>query len=136
MTKDGTKLVLEECASGHYRRYNRKRFFSMSMVEALTPKHLKDGWILIANNRNKDTLEVWDGHGWTKHLSDGWRAKDEKSLSEEIIRLSSLNEEGQPIFVKTEVVQGDDGKWYVQVVDIFALMRGEELNRGDEPWRA
>ena len=58
-------------------------------TEELTPEHLKDGWLMIANHRNQDRLEIWDGHGWTYHFGDGWRAKDEENLKEEAIRLES-----------------------------------------------
>jgi len=106
----------------------------MRTHEKLTPEHFKDGWVMIVK---PGTELLWTGSGWTEDWSEGGKATDEQGLQDELIRMSALNVEGQPIFARTDVVQEtegpDTGKWFVVVIEIVPIMRGEEILRGDQP---
>ena len=100
--------------------------------EELTGEHFKDGWIMIVK---PGTEILWTREGWTEDWHEGWKAGHIQHLEHELIRMSSLGEEGQPIFARTDVVQEtegpDAGKWFIVVIEIVPIMRGEEIIRGD-----
>jgi len=104
----------------------------------VTSEHFDDdAWFMIAENTGPVDCKFWDGHGWVEGVADGWKTNDEQALTAELVRMSALDEIGQPVLIQSDIYQETEGphtgKWCL-AFNIHAMMRGEELNRGCEPW--
>lgn len=89
-----------------------------------------DFYSILDDSRYPGEFFLWDGeNGWINNVQRCFRTENGEDLGNELIRMSAMNIEGQPVIVSQvpeEILEGENKGMWVLRVEVRYLKRNPE----------